>query len=753
MSSGDIRSSVPLEYDNQTSFNFEVRYTSVEGKEFVENVNLNITDTLNSTAYLLAEQSQNVVINPSDLSSSKEFAEKYTARGDPGVFSFANTGSDWQKFNINTTTGKITSKQALTIEEQDSYQFNVLYTTNSGTVHNELVNLTLSESLQATSNLTSKEANRVQVNVDELKSLSAFANKDFDRGSYEISGGTHSNAFRFTGRKTIESTQIIEFDERSNYTFDVTYTGSDGRKFTETVNLAIQDTLSSTSTLAIEQSKSAQILAETLVSTQSFANKYELTGPTGQYQILSRSSNLKNATVDNSGNITSNGELLLAEGQTGFLELQYTAWNGQKHVERVNLTVTDSLQGKSEVFAKEANIVGIDAYDLTGIGHFAVQDGSKGQFFLENYQDNNSFNIDNSGFISSKSNIEFDTKSQYEFKVAYRASDGRIYRETVDLFIEDTFKGLSSFSVEESESVEINNTSLTAIYNFATNYNTPSVKGKFELKESNDSKFFSVNEDNGTINSIGELRKSTQDRYNITLIYTAPDGITSFEEDIDLRVLDSTFNRAKSNLTVKESSEVTIKNETNEFINTFAKSDNFQGRFELSSSDPFRQEYKNYEVDEQGNIKSTIDVDFESVALNQDLLLTYYHSDGVQSYRNQIDLKITNDVRDDDSLNLEDVDVGTQEKSKVAFGVLDAAIAKLSEVESNLGAVENRLSHAIDYQTTSSMITESSRGRIMDADFATETASLSKSLILQEAATAMLAQSNRLQSQVLMLLR
>ena len=103
--------------------------------------------------------------------------------------------------------------------------------------------------------------------------------------------------------------------------------------------------------------------------------------------------------------------------------------------------------------------------------------------------------------------------------------------------------------------------------------------------------------------------------------------------------------------------------------------------------------------------------------------------------------------------SLEDVDVGTQEKSKVAFGVLDAAIAKLSEVESNLGAVENRLSHAIDYQTTSSMITESSRGRIMDADFATETASLSKSLILQEAATAMLAQSNRLQSQVLMLLR
>ena len=133
--------------------------------------------------------------------------------------------------------------------------------------------------------------------------------------------------------------------------------------------------------------------------------------------------------------------------------------------------------------------------------------------------------------------------------------------------------------------------------------------------------------------------------------------------------------------------------------------------------------------------------------------MKYYHSDGVQSYRNQIDLKITNDVRDDNSLNLEDVDVGTQERSKVAFGVLDAAIAKLSEVESNLGAVENRLSHAIDYQTTSSMITESSRGRIMDADFATETASLSKSLILQEAATAMLAQSNRLQSQVLMLLR
>jgi len=84
--------------------------------------------------------------------------------------------------------------------------------------------------------------------------------------------------------------------------------------------------------------------------------------------------------------------------------------------------------------------------------------------------------------------------------------------------------------------------------------------------------------------------------------------------------------------------------------------------------------------------------------------------------------------------------------------LLSAAVNRLALVQSSLGAVQNRLEHNIDYQSMSSLITETSRGRIMDADFAKETAQLSKNLILGEAATAMLAQSNNVKNQLLQLL-
>ena len=83
---------------------------------------------------------------------------------------------------------------------------------------------------------------------------------------------------------------------------------------------------------------------------------------------------------------------------------------------------------------------------------------------------------------------------------------------------------------------------------------------------------------------------------------------------------------------------------------------------------------------------------------------------------------------------------------------VDEAISGVSEVRGQLGAVSNRLNSTIANLDQVRVNLSASRGRIEDADFATETGNLARAQILQQAATAMLAQANASQASVLSLL-
>ena len=87
------------------------------------------------------------------------------------------------------------------------------------------------------------------------------------------------------------------------------------------------------------------------------------------------------------------------------------------------------------------------------------------------------------------------------------------------------------------------------------------------------------------------------------------------------------------------------------------------------------------------------------------------------------------------------------------IAVMDAAIASLSEERAKLGAVSNRLDSTVANLDQIAVNLSASQGRIEDADFAQETANLAKGQILQQAATAMVAQANASKSTVLTLLR
>jgi flagellin len=102
---------------------------------------------------------------------------------------------------------------------------------------------------------------------------------------------------------------------------------------------------------------------------------------------------------------------------------------------------------------------------------------------------------------------------------------------------------------------------------------------------------------------------------------------------------------------------------------------------------------------------------------------------------------------------LDDIEVETSAKATRAVETLDKALEEVSSAQAKLGAIQNRLQHNIDNLSKGAMLTEQSVGRVVDADFATETSNLSKQQILNQAATAMLAQANQSKQSVLSLLQ
>ena len=91
--------------------------------------------------------------------------------------------------------------------------------------------------------------------------------------------------------------------------------------------------------------------------------------------------------------------------------------------------------------------------------------------------------------------------------------------------------------------------------------------------------------------------------------------------------------------------------------------------------------------------------------------------------------------------------------AQLAIGQIDAALTQVNSARGGLGAVQNRFTSVVSSLSSASENLTASRSRIRDADFAKETAELSRNQILQQAGTAMLAQANQLSQGVLQLLR
>ena len=102
---------------------------------------------------------------------------------------------------------------------------------------------------------------------------------------------------------------------------------------------------------------------------------------------------------------------------------------------------------------------------------------------------------------------------------------------------------------------------------------------------------------------------------------------------------------------------------------------------------------------------------------------------------------------------IQDVSVKTQSDAWVALKKIDESINQVNTARGDLGALQTRFEKSIENIDIMNENISAARGRIVDADFAAETASLSRTQILQQAGTAMVAQANQLPQQVLSLLQ
>jgi len=98
-------------------------------------------------------------------------------------------------------------------------------------------------------------------------------------------------------------------------------------------------------------------------------------------------------------------------------------------------------------------------------------------------------------------------------------------------------------------------------------------------------------------------------------------------------------------------------------------------------------------------------------------------------------------------------DVLTQAAASTAITTLDTSLDAIALARGGLGASSNRLTHAADNLANISANTSASRSRIMDTDYAQATTELARTQIIQQAATAMLAQANQQPQSVLSLLQ
>jgi flagellin-like hook-associated protein FlgL len=741
---GALTSNQNLDFSNQENYQLNVKYRASDNRIFTSAVTLSLSDTLNSTAHIIAEETHNLTIPASEFTSTQTYANRTANVG--GTYSL--TGLDSDKFTVDGN-GNVTSTQSILYDAQQTYQFNLVYSASAEKTHTEVVTLGLDRARQGASLLTAAESGQITITPETLSILNAVAVSDSFSGNFSIlqTGSDYQN-FYITGNGTVKSLGSLDYADQQSYTIEVEYQRSDGEKFTDTVTLNLTDTLTAEASLRGEESDLLTIGANELTSTQAFA---ALDSNRGTYSINPTIADGAKFTIDNIGNISTSEPLRRSNKPNYDFTVTYTASDGRIHNENVALTLDRFLQAASNLQSQESSKVIIDLSALNHLNDFVKSDNKGGRFSLGTRgSDYGLFSIDNNGQVTSISSIDFDTKNQFDFDIIYRSAAGKEFTNTVILNITDTLSASAALNVEESDQIKIDRSSLVSLNTYAAK---DSGFGQISIDETgNHYSLFDVDV-NGDLIAKKELRLEDHPTIQLDVRYNGV-GIPDFIEHLDITLTPTTYDTTRSTLVSAEAREVIIIKNQNPYLRAYANADQNRGRFEITqSADVSNSDFMNFEIDQDGTVSSSVPIDFESGKTNYEFTILYHHSTNGNTFRDFVSLEIINDARDDNNLAIEDLNVLDETNSKSGTLILNQVVEKISRAQSKLGATQNRLKHNIDNLSMNSLVTEKARGRIVDADFARESANAAQGQIISNATTAMLAQANLSKLGVLMLIR
>ena len=157
------------------------------------------------------------------------------------------------------------------------------------------------------------------------------------------------------------------------------------------------------------------------------------------------------------------------------------------------------------------------------------------------------------------------------------------------------------------------------------------------------------------------------------------------------------------------------------------------------------------EEDSTGTMQIQLRATAEKSGTASTVAVTY--SSGTNVSGTGANLVAASTLSDKGTKGIDQIDISTQSGSWEAMQRLDKAIDSVSSARGQLGALQTRFEKAVENIDIQNENVTAARGRIIDADFASETANLSRAQILQQAGTAMVAQANQLPQNVLSLLR
>jgi len=276
------------------------------------------------------------------------------------------------------------------------------------------------------------------------------------------------------------------------------------------------------------------------------------------------------------------------------------------------------------------------------------------------------------------------------------------------------------------------------------------------------SKFNGVNLLDGTYNKEIRAGNTNQEIINVFInnmatSATAKMGFFATEKAVD----GGSDTAANQEVAAKEGTEVSI--DTSVFSTAFKDvfANDGLGTFSLTTTGSTGGDNSLFNIDPKtGTITSKAALDAGaptdtngngSTAGNgvYDIQVTYTPRNGAAAHVEVIHLTVSAMA----DRTVANVDLTTEADAKRSIEVLDKALGEMNANQANLGALQNRMQYTINNLTQAAMNIEMARGRITDADFATETTVLAKHQILAQAATSMLAQANQSKQSVLTLLQ